>query len=114
MAGLVVVASDIPWAEEIVGQFACRGYAAEIRENGAAFASGGPRAVLISLDSRDESAYDRVADLRGAGFDGVLMALGRIAPDLAARQKLAAGGAWYLPAFTGPEDIVSRVRMLLP
>jgi hypothetical protein len=113
MGGLVVVAAEIPWADTIRVQFESHGYASEIRSMSEDCLRGDPAAVLLSLESWDEKAYETAAGLRGAGFRGVLMVLGRIAPDLTVRQRLAAGEAWYLPAFSSPEDIVSRARMLL-
>lgn len=114
MNGMIVVAASIPWADKIRDLFQSHGYRSEIRNAPGDCLRGDPSAVLLSLESWDEKAYEMAADLRGAGFKGVLMVLGRIVPDLAARQKLAIGEAWYLPAFSNPEDVVSRVRMLLP
>lgn len=114
MAALVVIAEDIPWAAALAGQFHGHGYAAEVRPAGDDFLRGGPVGALLSLEGWDARTCDAAAELRGRGFGGALMVLGRVAPDLAARQKLAASEAWYLPAFSGPEDVVSRMRMLLP
>lgn len=113
MADFVAVSADIPWARQLVAQFAAHGRAAEIRA-GDALALGGPAAVVFSCERWDAGGRGVAEKLRAEGFAGALVALGRVPPDLDARHRLAVCGACYLPAFTNPEDVVSRVRMILP
>lgn len=112
MAGLVVVATDIPWADALCRLFRAHGFAAEIRDGWEDSPDDPTVAIILSLQSWDEPVHVRAKILRDAGFKGVLMVLGRIQPDLGERQRLSESGAWFLPAFSGPEDVVSRVRML--
>ncbi|MCL2001146.1 MAG: hypothetical protein FWG74_06895 [Planctomycetes bacterium] len=113
MAGLIVVASDIPGVEDIRAIFQVFGYTVAVRGYWEAILLGNPRAVLLAMYNREIRADRRAADLREAGYDGVLMVLGRIAPDLEVRRKLAEQKVWFMPAISGPGDVVARVRQLL-
>lgn len=113
MPDLIVVASDIPGATEIRDIFLAFGYKVELREYWEAILFGDPRAVLLSMYHQALPADERAAGLRAAGYKGVLFVLGRIAPDLAVRQRLAEQQAWFMPAISGPGDVVLRVRLLL-
>ncbi len=107
-----MVSSRIPWAEGICGVFRDRGYSAETRNAVEDFLRGDPVAILLSLQSWDEPIHERASRLRQSGYKGAILVLGRISPDLTARQKLAENEAWFLPALSGPEDVAERVRML--
>lgn len=113
MPGLVVVDSDLPGATEIRDLFIAFGYQAELREYWEAILFGDPRAVLLSMYQQTLPADERAAGLRATGYEGVLFVLGRIAPDLSVRQRLSEQRAWFLPAISGPGDVVLRVRLLL-
>ena len=113
MPGLIVIASDVPGAEEICGIFQAFGYETALRGHREAVLVGNPRAVLLAMYNREERADRRAAGLREAGYEGVLLVLGRIAPDLEVRRSLAEQKAWFLPAITGHGDVVARVRQLL-
>ena len=112
MAGLIVVASDVPAAEDICLMFQAYGYEAVMRNYMEAILLGNPLAVILALFNRTLMADRRAADLRQAGYQGVILVLGRISPDLAVRQRLAEQKAWFMPALNGPGDTVSRVRQL--
>ncbi len=113
MAGLIVIASDVPGAEDIRDLFQAFGYEVALRGFWDAILVGDPGAVILAMYNRDVSADKRAAGLREAGYQGVLLVLGRIAPDLSVRQRLAKERAWFLPAISGPGDVVARVRQLL-
>ncbi len=114
MAKRVIVSAGIPWARELAAQFEAHGYAADIRGGDETPPPAKAVAVLLSVERWDDDAPDAAAALRAAGFAGAILALGRVPPGIDARQRLAVSGAWYLPAFTNPEDVVARVRMILP
>lgn len=113
MAGLIVITSDVPGAEDIRDIFQAYGFDAALRGYWEAILLGDPRAVLLAMHNRELPADKRAAGLREAGYKGTLLVLGRIAPDLAVRQRLAEQKAWFMPAISGPGDVVARVRQLL-
>ncbi len=112
MARQVVVATDIPWAEDLCRLFRKHGFAAEIRDGWEESPDDATVAIILSMQSWDEPVHVRAKTLRDAGFKGILLVLGRIQPDLNERQRLSENDAWFLPAFSGPEDVAARVRML--
>lgn len=110
---LIVVASDIPGAENIRAMFAAYGYGVDLRGYSEAILVGEPCAILLSMDNQTPGIDERVRGLQEAGYQGTILALGRISPDLDIRQRLAAMNAWFFPAYSGPADVVARVRQLL-
>ena len=113
MAGLIVVASDIPGAEDMRDMLLAYGFRSELRGYFEAILLGDPVALILSVYSDSVPVDDRVKGLRGNGYQGVIMVLGRTSPDLGLRQRLAEQKAWFLPAYSGPGDIVSRLRQML-
>lgn len=113
MPELIIVASDIPGAENIRDMFAAYGYRVEVRDYYEAILWGDPCALLLSMDNQRLGVDERVRGLRGAGYQGTILVLGRISPDLDVRQCLAGMNAWFFPAYSGPADVVARVRQLL-
>lgn len=110
MAKQIVIAANTPGAGSIREMFAALGNAAEIRNDAAGLTDGGPGAILLGFDER---ILDKVDALRKTGFQGILFVLGRASADLEVRQRLAELRAWFLPAFSGPGDVVSRIRQML-
>jgi hypothetical protein len=113
MKKLVVVAAEAPAAEEICELFRAYGFAAEIRGYMEGILAGKPAAIILALFNRALPADRRAAELRQAGYQGVILVLGRISPDLKVRQRLAEQKAWFMPALYGPDDTVMRIRQLL-
>jgi hypothetical protein len=114
MADLIVIMNDIPDAEELRNILVVFGHGAELRGYDRETLLGNPRAILLPLHSNQELTADRrAADLRMEGFAGILAVLGRSAPDIDLRQRLAEQKAWFLPAISGPGEIACRVRQLL-
>lgn len=113
MSGLIVVINNVPGAPEVREMLMAYGFEAELRGYFEAILFGTPKAIVLALDHNELLADERVEGLRGMGYEGLLFVLGRIAPDLDIRQRLAENRAWFLPALSGPGDIVARVRQLL-
>lgn len=114
MIGLIVIMDDVPYASQLRDTLVAFGYAVELRGYDQAVLFGDPRAILFPLHSNQELAADeRAAGLRATGFGGVLAVLGRSAPDIDLRQRLANQEAWFLPALSGPGEIAQRVRQFL-
>lgn len=113
MSTLIVITSDVPGSGEICDILLTMGFSVEIRGYREAVLFGKPAAVVMALYNQELPADRRAADLRQAGYGGVLLVLGRNSPDLAIRRRLAEERAWFLPAFSGPADVASRIRQLL-
>lgn len=73
-----------------------------------------PALALISLDLSGAQALEQVETLRANGFQNKIAVVGTTIPETGIRENLAKRGADFISALSGPGDVVSRIRQLLP
>ena len=112
MNRLIRIASTVPDAEGIRNLFAALDYMVVPLDDPDNPGTDGTAAMILGVGERGDTAA-RAKAMRQGGFQGVILVLGAVWPDLSVRQALAEAKAWFLPAMAGPADVVERVNLLL-